>query len=68
MRSASLMLIRRFWLGCVGSLVRIQLLSGCCVRFGGGGVGLVVAGGIGVWVLCEVEVWVRECVLVVELV
>ena len=40
---------------------------------------VLVAGGLGwwwlvvlvyvvAWVLCEVEVWVRECVLVVELV
>ena len=48
MLSASLMLIRRFWLGCVGSLVRIQLVSGSSVRFGGGGVGLVVVSGSGV--------------------
>ncbi len=48
MLSASLMLIRRFWLGCVGSLVLIQLVSGSSVRFGGGGFGLVVVSGFGV--------------------
>ena len=35
-------------------MVRIQLVSGCSVRFGGGGVGLVVAGGVGV--CCDVGV------------
>ena len=42
------MLMRRFWLGCVCSLVRIQLVSGSNVRFGGVWVGLVVVGGSGV--------------------
>jgi hypothetical protein len=29
-------------------MVRIQLVSGCSVRFGGGGVVMVVVGGVGV--------------------
>ena len=48
MLSASLMLMLRFWLGCVCSLVRIQLVSWSSVRLGGGGVGMVVVVGSGV--------------------
>ena len=48
MLSASFMLICRFWLDCVCSLDRIQLVSGSSVRFGGEGLGLVVVGGGGV--------------------
>jgi hypothetical protein len=60
------MLMRRLWLGCVGSLVRIQLLSCCIVRFGGGWGWPVVVCGVGV--CCDVGVvccWcagVGECV------